>query len=373
MNCLLTFIKKNVDGLMYFFRYTIAIVIKFILYIRHFLYDKNILKSYQFSNVYTICIGNLNLGGTGKSPMTSYLIQVLKPHFKIAVLSRGYGRKTKGFQWVHQNGSYLEYGDEPLMYKIKHTDVNVAVCENRVKGIRKIMEAFSDTQIILLDDAFQHRRLKAHFNIVLTEYVHPFYEDDVFPAGKLRDLKSSIQRADVIVFTKTPENVDINAFEKRKQEVRKYAEKEVFFSGIEYQKFYHLLDTKATLDWIKDLDKHNVILVTGIANPTPLAKLLKKYGHYFFHLQYPDHHAFTKSDIEIILSILKEWQEKHPPVILVTTEKDAVRLKPFFINQVNLPIFVAPIDIHFFNDTLLFNQKILEHVRTNSTNRSIYS
>lgn len=350
-----------------------AVVLKFILYTRHFLYDKNLFRSHQFSNVYTICIGNLNLGGTGKSPMTNYLIQVLKPHFKIAVLSRGYGRKTKGFQWVHQNGSYLEYGDEPLMYKTKYRDVNVAVCENRVKGIQKIMETFPDTQIILLDDAFQHRRLKAHFNIVLTEYAHPFYEDDVFPAGKLRDLKSSIQRADIIVFTKTPEHIDINAFEKRKQEVRKYAEKEVFFSGIEYQKFYHLFDVQKTLDWWKDLDKHNVILVTGIANPTPLAQLLKEYSAHFFHLQYPDHYVYTNSDIEIILSVLKEWQEKHPPVILVTTEKDAVRLKPFFNHHTNLPIFVAPIDIHFFKDTQHFNQKILEHVRTNSTNCTIHS
>lgn len=343
------------------------------LYFRHFLYDTGILKSYQFSNVYTICIGNLNFGGTGKSPMTNYLIQLLKPQYKIAVLSRGYGRKSKGFQWINQNGDYLQYGDEPLMYKTKFPDLNVAVCENRVKGIHKIMETFPDTQIILLDDAFQHRRLKAHFNILLTDYSLPFYKDEIFPAGQLRDLKTSVKRADIVVFTKTPESISTDEFEKRKQEIRKYAEKDVFFCGLKYENFYHLFDSSKSLDWLNDLDKHNVILVTGIANPVPIARLLKEYSKHFFHLQYPDHYAFSKEDIEIILAVLKEWQEKHPPVILVTTEKDAIRLKPFFTSHVNLPIFVAPIDIHFFNDTLLFNQKILEHVRTNSTNSTIHN
>jgi len=366
--------KKILYYLFYPILYIIHLFFSSILHIRHWLYDKGLFKSYQFSNVYTICIGNLNLGGVGKSPHTNYLIQLLKPYYKIAVLSRGYGRISKGFLVVDPYHHFSQTGDEPLMYKLKHPDVVVAVCEDRVKGIQEILKLYPDTQIILLDDAFQHRRLKAHLNILITEFHHPFYEDQLFPLGTLRDIKSSCQKSHIIVFSKTPESTDQSEIQIRENNIHKVCpNKPIFFSEIEYLALYHIHQPSQKINIFQQLYQYNCILVTGIAHPEPLAIIIKEYAQHFYHLKYPDHHRFSKKDFDLIKDIWKEWQKKYPPSIIITTEKDAVRLKSFGTEHFNIPIFVAPIEISFQTFSNTFDNKIINYVRTNSTNCSIHS
>lgn len=348
----------------------IAALIYIILRIRHFLYDVRILKSYQFSNIITICVGNLNLGGSGKTPLTNFLIDLLKNQYKIAVLSRGYGRKTKGFKVVQINDDYLQTGDEPLMYKLNHPEIIVAVCEDRVQGVKKLLELYPDLQIILLDDAFQHRKIKAHINILVSEFSNPFFKDQLFPLGQLRDLKYRVKEADILVISKTPENIDESERQSLTHQIQSYFQKDIFFSKIEYTHFYSLYSHQ-NINPYKELSQYNCILVTGIANPSPLAIFIKEYAQHFYHLKYPDHHAFTQKDFELIKTLYLEWQKKYPPVIIITTEKDAMRLKTFADAHFNLPIFIAPIQIQFFNSSL-FENKILNYVRTNSTNSQLH-
>lgn len=345
--------------------YLLSVLVYVVLYVRHFLYDIKIFKVHQFSNVYTICIGNLNFGGSGKTPFTNYLIQLLKPYFKIAVLSRGYGRHSRGFLFVQNTNDYHLYGDEPLMYKKQHSDVIVAVCENRVEGIQQILHHHPDVQVILLDDAFQHRSLRAHFNILLTEYSNLFFNDYLFPAGKLRDLKLRACYSDIIVVTKTPPHTEPHVLHSIEQYIDAHYHKEVFFSYIEYLDLYHIHQQQQRMS-VHQLSQYNCILVTGIANPQPLYTYIKEYAQYCYHLVYPDHYAFSSQDIDLIKQMYQQWQEKHPLSIIVTTEKDATRLLSFIHPDMNLPIFVAPIQIQFHSSP--FHQKILNYVRTNQRN-----
>ncbi len=364
--------KRFYTLLFYPILYLLSALLSGILYIRHFLYDKKIFKSYHFSNVYSICIGNLNLGGTGKSPLTDYLIELLKVNYTLAVLSRGYGRKTKGFKVVNVSDNYWECGDEPLMYKTKHSDIVVTVCEDRVEGIKKILQLYPDIQIILLDDAFQHRRIIADLNILLTEYYQPFFEDDVFPLGKLRDIKSHALRADMLIFSKVPENTSQNDIQNKIICSRKFYDKDVFFSTIEYQELYSITNFQK-INIYKELSKYSCILVTGIANSTPLSSLIKEYANYFYHFNYPDHYAFSKDNLELIKNVYQAWQEKYSNTIIITTEKDAVRMKAFIPSFFNLPIFVIPIEIQLQKFSPSFNDKMLYYVTTNTRNKQIHS
>lgn len=364
------YITKYIYILFYPFLYIISQLLNIIISLRHFLYDKNILSSYHFNNVFTICIGNLNLGGSGKTPLTNFLINLLKNQFKVAVLSRGYGRETKRFKVVQINDDYTQVGDEPLMYKLKHPEIIVAVCEDRVQGIKELLQLYPDIQIILLDDAFQHRKIKADINIVVSEYSRPFFRDKLFPLGQLRDLKYRVKDADLLVISKTPEIIEESDKEKFLKAIKPYFQKDIYFSKIEYEHFYSLISSQK-INPIKELSQYNCILVTGIANPLPLAIFIKEYAQHFYHLKYPDHHAFTQKDFELIKTLYLEWQKKYPPVIIITTEKDAMRLKTFADAHFNLPIFIAPIQIQFFNSSL-FENKILNYVRTNSTNSPLH-
>lgn len=369
--------RSNINKYLYYSTYPLLFLFSklfaCVLFIRHFLYDNKILNSTHFSNIYTICIGNLNFGGSGKTPLTEYLINLLKPHFKIAVLSRGYGRKTKGFRIVEANDNYWDCGDEPLMYKLKYPDVLITICENRVLGIQNILQKYPDVQIILLDDALQHRKIKADLNILLSEYQNPFFRENIFPLGNLRDLKSRSKKNDLLILSKTPENINDSELQKFLSETKNYFQKEVYFNSIEYENLYSFNSNK-TMDVYKELYNYNCILLTGIANPHPLARIIKEYAQFFYHLKFPDHYNFTQKEINLIAKMYSEWQSKNPNTIIITTEKDLVRLKPFIHTQLNLPIFVAPIKIKFLNPSQQnFNQKIFDYVRSNSKNSKLYS
>jgi tetraacyldisaccharide 4'-kinase len=284
-------------------------------FLRNKLYDWGIFKSYVIPGK-SICVGNLSTGGTGKTPHVAYLAEFLKKSRSTAILSRGYGRSTSGFHWVNASNKPSAVGDEPLFYASKFgTEVKVAVCEKREEGIKRIKKEHPENELIILDDAYQHRAVKAGFNVLLTDFNKPYYEDHVLPAGDLREWSFGKHRADCIIVTKCPTELEESA----KKEIRghlKFDPQRVFFSHISYSEIRPLL--------LEVEEPANVLLVTGIANATPLLRHLT--GHYSVeHMEYGDHYSFTASDIKEIHQKFDTFASD--PKIILTTEKDFMRLK----------------------------------------------
>ncbi len=317
----------------------------FITGLRNKLYDWQIKKSvaYDFP---VICVGNLSTGGTGKSPMVEYLIRLFGKHHQIAVLSRGYKRSTKGFYLLQGTESAEEVGDEPLQFKTKYPEAQVAVHENRQLGIEALRKLKPQPKLILLDDAYQHRKVKAGFNILLTTYQNLYINDLLLPAGNLREPKSGAKRADLVVVTKCPLSLSKAQQEKIKKKLRLQPKQEVFFAGIAYND----LITNGMQEIPLSLFADNFTLVTGIANPKPLVQFLKEQDLVFEHLNYPDHHNFTEKEIT-------ELQKRG---IILTTEKDYMRLKKD-IPQENL--FYLPIKTQFLDKEEVFRSKLSKLVR----------
>lgn len=310
-------------------------------WLRNKLYDLGIKKSKSY-NFPVICVGNLSAGGTGKTPMIEYLISLLKNEYNLATLSRGYKRKSKGFQLANENTTTESLGDEPFQFYNKFgKDIKVAVDEDRQHGIYSLSQLEHAPNVILLDDAFQHRKVKAGFNILLTTYSNPYYNDFVLPTGNLREPKNGAERANVIVVTKCPK--DIGESEKRSIGERINANKNqsVFFSYIEYSDA--LVSANSKIE-IKNLS--NLTLVTGIANSKPLVDFLKAKKMKFEHLNFKDHHEFSQKDIEVLKT----------KALILTTEKDFMRLKHF--EALKDKLFYIPITVVIDNETK-FN-KIIE-------------
>ncbi len=325
--------------------------------IRNWLYNKNIFKSTSFG-LPLICVGNLSVGGTGKSPMVEYLVQTLKDRFKVATLSRGYKRKTKGYALANVNTTALDIGDEPMQFHLKFPDVPIAVGEERLLAIPQLLHDKPDTQAIILDDAFQHRQVKAGLNIVLTEYNNLFTRDFYLPTGDLRDVKSSYKRAEIIIVTKCKPGLTIEDKEKLVKEINPGKQQKIFFTAIEYGQLYQLISNeKYQLDAATE-----VLLVTGIANPRPLKRLLEEHSNSYQMIQYADHHIFTIDD-------LKEIKQKFEAIhstnkIILTTEKDAVRLAKFNADIVDLPLYVIPVRHHFlFGEGNEFNREVIDFIQ----------
>ena len=324
--------------------------------IRNWCYDKNLLKSSGFG-LPVICVGNLSVGGTGKSPMVEYLVARLKDKFKLATLSRGYKRKTRGYALANSATTALEIGDEPMQFHLKFPDVPVAVGEERMEAIPQLLHDRPETEAIILDDAFQHRSVKAGLNILLTEYSNLFTEDFYLPTGDLRDLKSSYKRAEIIVVTKC--KPDLSEAEKQKiiKEINPQVSQYIFFTAIEYGQLYHISNNKAlSLEATTE-----VLLVTGIANPKPLKKMLEAHSNSYHMLQYPDHHIFTIDDLNEIKKRFDRIETKNK--IILTTEKDAVRLAKF-PEIAAWPFFVIPVRHHFiFNEGGQFDKLITDFIQ----------
>lgn len=288
---------------------------------RNKFYDLGLFTSYSIPEK-SILVGNLAVGGTGKTPHVAFIIDYLASSFKVAVLSRGYGRVTKGFLNCTADLNANLTGDEPFMYVNRYknnSNVVVNVCEDRWYGVNKIHED-SAPDIIVLDDAFQHRRVKAGLSIILSDYHTPFYEDTMLPTGDLREYASGLKRADILIFTKCPSL--LTDFDKKKM-LNKVTgfNGSVFFSSILYGDTILFNGLK-----VADLESYNVLLVTGIANPSPLVDYLQKCVSLEL-LQFPDHHMFTRSDIQKIHAKFDVLQSNKK--IIVTTEKDYMRLKAF--------------------------------------------
>lgn len=325
--------------------------------IRNWLYNKNIYKSSTFG-LPLICVGNLSVGGTGKSPMVEYLVRLLKADYKVATLSRGYKRKTKGYALANEETTALEIGDEPMQFHLKFPDVPVSVGEERIQAIPQLLHDRPETQAIILDDAFQHRSIKAGLNILLTEQSNLYTRDFYLPTGDLRDLKSCSKRADIIVVTKCKSDLNESDRQKIIREIIPSSAQHIFFTTIQYGEPYHIItNTKTIIN-----EKTEVLLVTGIANPRPLKKRLEEQCNTYHMLQYGDHHIFTIDDLNDIRKRFEAIAASDK--IILTTEKDAVRLVKFSNDIYHLPIYVLPIEHQFlFGEAEQFNNLVTGFIR----------
>ena len=334
-----------------------AVIYWFIIWLRNFFYDKNILRSSSFG-LPVICVGNLSVGGTGKSPMVEFLVEHLKKKFKVATLSRGYKRKTTGYALAGENTTALDIGDEPMLFHQKFPDVPVAVGEERLVAIPQLLHDRPETQAIILDDAFQHRAIKAGINILLTECNNLFTRDFYFPTGDLRDLKSGYKRADIIVVTKCKFDMSAVEADKIKKEIRPLPHQKLFFSSIQYGNPQHITSQSP----IELNLKTEVLLVTGIANPQPLKTLLEEKSHTYYMMSFSDHYIFRIDDLK---DIKKRFERiETPKKIILTTEKDAMRLMKFKTELETLPVYVIPIRPYFlFGEEEKFTEAVINFMK----------
>jgi tetraacyldisaccharide 4'-kinase len=334
-----------------------ALLYGVVVYVRNWLYNKQYLKSVQF-NIPMICVGNLSLGGTGKSPMVEYLLSILSDDYKIATLSRGYKRRTKGYALAGVNTTALEIGDEPMQFHIKYPNVSVAVGERRIEAIPQLIQDVPDLAAVILDDAFQHREIVAGLNILLTDYSNLYCDDVFFPTGDLRDERRSAKRANIIVVTKCPENL---AEAERDEIIEKLfpdQHQAIFFTSIAYDTPYHIYDPNK--QWNLSV-KDEVLLVCGIANPIPLKEYLHEQTQTYYQISYSDHHIFSIEDLNDIKN--KFEQITADSKIILTTEKDAVRLVKYTEELNTIPLYVLPIKPNFlFNSKEAFNQLVIHYV-----------
>ena len=334
-----------------FLLFPFAVLFDLITSIRNSFFNAGVFKETTF---YTpiIVVGNLSVGGTGKTPQIEYLIRLLKDFYKVSVLSRGYKRKTKGFLLVNENHTANDVGDEPLQYFKKFTNISVAVDENRVEGIHNLMDQKSP-EVLLLDDAYQHRKVKGSFYILLTKYDDLFTEDFLLPTGNLRESRAGAKRANVIVVTKCP--FDLKEVEKEniKRKLQQY-KKEVYFTTISYA---DKISGSQQLS-LDELKKFEVLLITGIANPTPLLEFLTKKEIKFTHLKFADHHHFTSKEIEEIKQKFDFINEDKK--LILTTEKDYSRLS----SKLKELSFLQ-IETRFLDAEKTFNDLIKSHINQN--------
>ena len=283
-------------------------------FVRNKLYEWNLLTSKYF-NIPTISVGNLSVGGTGKTPLVNYIISTFKNDYKIAFLSRGYGRSSSGYILASKNTVVNEIGDEPYLIKKNHNELIVAVSENRVHGIEKTLEKIKDIQMFVLDDAFQHRKLKCKLNIILSKFSRPYYDDFVIPSGNLREPKSGIKRAQIIIISKCPYDLNKTNRQEIIKKINPLPYQKVFFTTIDYNE---CLVGKNNI-MINDLIDSPILLVTGIADSSELEKYLNKKKIIFDHLRFDDHHNYSQKDINLIKS--KSIGKK-----VVTTKKDYYKI-----------------------------------------------
>ena len=345
----------------------ISLLYHIVLTIRHKLYDWHILKTTGFEKP-IICIGNLNLGGTGKTPHTEYLVRLLKASYRVATLSRGYGRKTKGFKLAENTSSYEDLGDEPLQYFKKFPDIQVTVDEDRVDGVKRLLKSDNAPEVILLDDAFQHRRIQAGLNILLTEYQHLYCDDYLVPTGTLRDVKSAAKRANIIVVSKSPKDLSESEKQQIISKLKPSAEQKVFFSYLEYEPLHPF--NEAAKHFSTDA-ADAVLAFCGIALPEPFVEELKKHFKTVDFLPFADHHAYTENDVATLMKLFENLGGTKK--IIVTTEKDAARLtnSPYLCQFEGAPLFVLPVAVRFHEEEK-FNEEILNYVRKNHYDRRLH-
>lgn len=337
--------------------YPLSLIYGLAVWLRNKVYDKGIYGSIQFS-VPVVSVGNLSVGGTGKTPHIEYLIKLLQYEFNVVTMSRGYGRKSSGFRIADNEDTAETVGDEPMQFFKNFPEIYVTVCADRMAGIPELMSLRPDTDVILLDDAFQHRSVKPGANILIMDFYKPFYKDYILPFGRLREGRKGYQRADAIIVSKCPENLSEQEQSTIISQINPLSKQQVFFSRINYLDFYDFFKgEKVNPDF-----SSNFILVSGIARPQPLLDYLGGRSAFVHLLQYPDHHYFSIADLEEIRETYKGWNAPNKAVIV--SEKDAVRLAlhKATLLEWEIPVWVLPIEIQFLNNKATFDQWILNYI-----------
>ncbi len=346
-----------------FLLYPFAILYDLITRLRNWLFDQGLLKTIE-SPIPTILVGNLSAGGTGKTPMVEYLIRLLKNKFKLGVLSRGYGRNSKGFLEANQDSTPQLIGDEPFqIYQKFGNEIQIFVGEDRVSALKKVMKGNSTPSLMILDDAFQHRSVKAQLNIVLTTFQKPFFSDFMLPAGRLRESRFGAKRADMVLVTKCPEKMSEGMKNEFRDRIWKYAglKTPVLFSQIIYGKPYPILEGNIFFN--------KIILLSGLANDGLFVNYSRANFDVLEVLRFSDHHDYSFADFEKLKSARQNFSDRD--VVLLTTEKDASKLKSMapegFLREI--PIFVLPILVGFSleDEKVLMNQiqqKVLKKTKT---------
>jgi len=349
--------------------------------LRNWCYDAGVFKSYKFDKP-VISVGNLDVGGAGKSPMTEYLIRLLKDDYRLATLSRGYGRSTKGFlkgepgtkiqesRVEADNSLANQIGDEPAQFKHKFPDITVAVCEKRVEGLKRLLP---DHDVMILDDAYQHRAVQPGLSILLFDYSRLNEPHLLLPAGNMREPFSGRWRAQIIIVTKCPRGLTIDEQSALAQKIQPLPYQHLLFTAIGYQNLHDLQGMPA--DMMIDSDT-TIFLLTGIANAKPLIKYLNGLTSHIIHHNYPDHHPFTLKNITKLANEFSASPSQKK--IIVTTEKDAQRLEGSLFKSAlpdtgQLPVFVIPIRVEFLNNgSQRFDQLITDYVREHTTHHHIH-
>lgn len=346
--------------------FPLALIFQFIISIRNFLFDIGIFKSKEYSTP-IISVGNITVGGTGKTPHVLYLIKLLNEKYTLATLSRGYKRKTKGFRKATETSTAKEIGDEPKLIKKTNKEITVAVDSNRVKGIDRLLNEDDDLDVILLDDAFQHRWVKPSLSILLIDYNRPLETDYYLPYGSLREGRKQIIRANIVIITKTP--IDVKPMEQRViyKNLDLFPYQNLFFTYMDYKNLRNIFNPEKEFD-IKSLNEHyDVFVLTGIARPEHMIKYLSESKAKLHHLNYPDHHNFSKKDI---LQIIDKFNAvKNTNKLLITTEKDAMKLNEYdeFSATLKEKSFYLPIEVKFFNEQEEpFRKLIINHLNGNA-------
>ncbi len=340
---------------------------------RNRLYDWHFFKETKFE-IHTIGVGNIAVGGAGKTPLVEYLIKLLLlENFKLATLSRGYKRKTKGYLLASETSTAEDIGDEPLIYKSKYP-IQVAVDGNRVRGMKQLSQLQQNKpNVVLLDDVFQHRAIKCGLNIIVSDYNHLYVNDAMLPFGTLREYVSGASRADIIVITKTPERssaVDIRAIIK---DINPLAHQRVFFSYLKYGELFAINNSSDKIDTLNNLYRYKVISFAGIANAQPMINYLKEYAEDVRHLPFPDHHEFSIKDIEDVEKYYQSIEGLNK--ILVTTEKDLMRLKNDSVWKLakRLNIYILPVEFTFKDKETEFNELILKYAKSITISHQKYT
>ena len=337
--------------------------------IRNALFDMGVLPSVSY-DIPIINVGNITVGGTGKTPTVEYLIRLLAERYRVAVLSRGYKRKTKGYILSTTASSIEEIGDEPWQIKQKFPDVIVAVDANRRRGIERLMtdEATKDVDVILLDDAFQHRYVKAGHNILLVDYHRIISDDCLLPAGRLRERPSSSTRASTIIVTKCPQHINAMGFRVILSSLNVRPYQQLFFSTFTYETMHQLWGDGMLEPETLRKDNTHVLLLTGIAGPRQMEQDVRKFVQHVSTLTFPDHHYFTKRDVDTINRALQDLPQPH---IIITTEKDAARLLHLegLTEEVKRCTYVLPIGISIMREEKeKFDKTINDYVQENKRN-----
>lgn len=341
-----------------FLLYPFALLYGLVLWVRNRLYDAGMLTSVEFS-VPTIAVGNLSVGGTGKTPHVEYLIRLLQAHYRVATLSRGYNRKTKGYQLAGPKTTAADIGDEPMQFHRKFPEVTVCVGEERMLAVPQLMGDRPETEVILLDDAFQHRSIKPGLNLMVTDYSRLFTRDHVVPAGRLREGRKGYHRADGIIVSKCPAGLTAAEKENIRREINPLPHQQLYFTTLQYGVPAEMLTGEPVL--IPENAK--VLVVCGIARPEPLVQHLRQRHNNVSLLSFPDHYYYNRNDLEKIRLELDNLDGEGPAYI-ITTEKDAVRLNLLrdIIANMQLPFTVIPVEVAFlFGESAGFDRFVMEY------------